>query len=123
MRVANAMLLAVNAVLLIVAIAYIVTRGIAAPPTGWDYKDLITILLTVLGAILAALAIFIGIAAVWGYSVLRQAAEEKAAAVADAKAAEIAEVVATRVANQTVGLVAGAGRDDVAERPPHTESQ
>jgi hypothetical protein len=50
-----------NLTLTLIVLDLIGSHGLSVPPNGWDYKDLLTIILTALTALLAALAIFIGI--------------------------------------------------------------
>lgn len=89
-----------NIVLFFILLFHIGIGGLSAPPPGWEYKDLITIILTALGVLLGALAIFIGLLAVWGYASIRDAATKAAADKADAIAREVAEPVAARVAEE-----------------------
>src|SRR6266403_1510692 len=93
-----------NLILTIILVYYVALHGLDHPPAGWEYKDLLTVLLTALTALLAGLAIFIGILAIWGYNSIRDAAERAAERAADSKAEEtaraVAETVATRVAEE-----------------------
>jgi hypothetical protein len=95
---------AANLILSIILVFYIGVHGLDYPPPGWEYKDLLTVILTALTALLAGLAIFIGVLAIWGYNSIREAAERAAERVADAKAENtartVAETVAARVAEQ-----------------------
>jgi hypothetical protein len=94
----------------------------AAPPQ-WEYKDLITIILTALGVLLAGLAISIGVLAIWGYNSIREAAVQGAVlraqeilAGAENVARSTAETVATRVAEAAMQSVAPVDRtEDLAE--------
>ncbi|QWC55802.1 hypothetical protein F7D01_00710 [Erythrobacter sp. 3-20A1M] len=45
---------------------------------SWEYKDLISILLTVVSVIVTFVGIIIAIAAIWGFQTLKTMAEEKA---------------------------------------------
>ena len=56
----NWLLFFANFILAGLLLYYIGSRGIAPPPAGWEYKDLITVILTTLAALLGALAILIG---------------------------------------------------------------
>lgn len=47
-------------------------------PTGWDYKDVVSILLAIVTVALTVLGIIIAIAAFWGYQKITEAAVEKA---------------------------------------------
>lgn len=58
------------------------TPGVSAG--GIEYKDFISILLTAVTVVLAALAILLALAAVWGYQKLSDHAAERAAATAAA---------------------------------------
>ena len=118
-----------NALLLILALYYIGSRGLASPPTGWEYKDLIAIVLTALAVILAALTIGIGALAIWGYTTIREAAIDAAETKADASARDIAESVATRVAREALGTMGTDRTDDLTaalsrgnDERPTTES-
>ena len=121
MKLANLSLFVANLALGAVIIWQWAARGISWPDNGWTPADLVTILLTAVTVVLAALAIGIGILAVWGYTTLRTGAirvAEKAANETAARVArETAEPVAARVAEQTASAVAGrspAG-DEIAE--------
>lgn len=60
----------------------IVTRGVANPGP-WEYKEFVTILLTVVTIVLAVLGLGIAVLAIWGYYRLQATAEERAAKVAE----------------------------------------
>lgn len=94
----------VNLTLAVILLVFIGSHGLTTPPKGWEYKDLLTIILTALTALLAGLAIFIGVLAIWGYNSIRDAAERAAERAADARAERtartVAETVATRVAEE-----------------------
>lgn len=54
-------------------------RGIHEPTVGlWTYNDMISTLLTVVTVVLASVAVFVGLAAVWGYQSITKQAELKA---------------------------------------------
>jgi len=93
---------------------YLIIRGGLVPdPGGIEFKDLITIILTAIAVLLAAVTIFIGVLAVWGYSSIREAAtkiaqetaDHVARQVAETRATDVAGSVAVRAAQQMVRLV------------------
>lgn len=54
-------------------------REMPAPAVGqWTYTDLIATMLTVVTVILGALAVLIGLAAIWGYQTISNHAAQKA---------------------------------------------
>jgi len=77
---------------------FIATRGLETPSGSWTYADLVSILLTAVGVLLAIVALFVAVLAIWGYTAIREAA-------ADA-ATKVASVVAERVARDTASTVA-----------------
>lgn len=91
MKEANALLFVANVCLLLLAGWFVLTRGVAAPTVGWTYQDLITISLSALAVLLAAVTIFLGGAAIWGYASLREGAHKKAADIASKVAMEAAQ--------------------------------
>src|SRR5438045_3935760 len=105
MRFANFVMFAINLLLFGLVGYFVVSHGLAAPPANWEYKDLIAIILTALGAILTTLAIVIGLMAIWGYSSIRdaavRAAQTRAEEIAAQVATDTAEPIATRVAAET----------------------
>lgn len=109
---ANILFLCANVFLFGLAGYFVATRGISPPPIGWEYKDLLTIILTALAALLAAIAIFIGILAIWGYASIRDAAMRAAESKAEEIAIRVSEPVATRVAEAAVRATAGDDRTD-----------
>lgn len=75
----------------------------SSPPTvTFTQPEFITIILTAVTVILAALAIMLAIAAVWGYTQIKEVAREAAEKKAIEVAGEKADAVATRVAEATV---------------------
>jgi hypothetical protein len=102
---ANVLLFLVNLVLSLILLYYIGTRGLESAPSGWEYKDLITIILTALTALLAALAIFIGLLAIWGYASIRDASIAAAESAAEVKAVETARATAETVAARTAEAI------------------
>ena len=78
MKWANAFLLVINVVIAFILFWYIGTPGLLAAPRGWDYKDLVTILLTAIAVMLGAATIFVAALAVYGYTAIREAAERAA---------------------------------------------
>lgn len=104
----NRLLLFLNIALLLVLGAYLGTRGFSQPSAGWEYKDLVAVLLTAVGVLLAATTLFVGILAIWGYTTIRESAERSANATAEAAAkavaADVARAVASREALEAVRL-------------------
>lgn len=47
-------------------------------PAGWDYKDVVSILLSIVTVALTVLGIIIAIAAFWSYQKITEAAEQRA---------------------------------------------
>lgn len=47
-------------------------------PGAWEYKDLVSVLLTVVTVVLAFIGVIVAGAAIWGYQSLKSIAEEKA---------------------------------------------
>jgi uncharacterized membrane protein YuzA (DUF378 family) len=82
-------------------------RGLAGPTDAMKYTDLVAILLGAVAVILAAVTLFVGVAAVWGYGTLKFAAETKAAEVADSKVRELIE-------SQVIPVAVRAAQDAVA---------
>lgn len=70
--------------------------------TSFTQAEFITIILTAVTVVLAALAIMLAIAAVWGYTQIKEVAREAAEKKAIEVAGEKADAVATRVAEATV---------------------
>ncbi|MCG8562674.1 MAG: hypothetical protein MI824_22985 [Hyphomicrobiales bacterium] len=64
---------------------YVATRGVGG--SVWSYKDFVTISLTVVTVVLAALGLGIALLAIWGYAQIEKLAGQKAEEVAK-KAAE-----------------------------------
>jgi hypothetical protein len=79
----------------------------------------ISILLTALGLMIAILAAFMALAAIWGFSVLKEATElaatKEAAAVAEKESRRVAEQVATRVSVELWNQVHGSKGDEYGE--------
>jgi hypothetical protein len=76
---ANRIILFLN-ICLIGALSWIwLTKGsFSIVPGAWEYKDLISILLTAVTVVLAFIGFIVGGAAIWGYQSIRAIAEEKA---------------------------------------------
>lgn len=73
--------------------------------TVTDWATAITIILTALGAVLAALAIMLGVVAFWGYTKIKEIEEESkqiAERVATAKASEVATTIAYEAMDRTL---------------------
>jgi hypothetical protein len=119
----NVLFFIANLIIATIPVYYIGTRGLEPAPSGWEYKDLITIILTALAVILAGLAISIGLLAIWGYNTIRDAAVraaetrvDVALAGAEDMARSIAESVAARAAEAALQSAAPVDRtEDLAE--------
>jgi hypothetical protein len=83
-------------------LVFFVSRG-TTPSNGIEYKDIISLLLTAITVVLAALAIGIAVLAIWGYNSIRESAERAAGDVAERTAKEVADQTAREVAT-TVAL-------------------
>lgn len=96
-------LVAILCVVTIGMIAFLLTRlppvpatSGSAPGGGIEYKDLISIVLTALSAMIALLAFFIAAFAFWGFSYIEKKLIKVAKKAADKAAREVAEPVASR---------------------------
>jgi len=94
----NRLLFLLNLALLAVATWFVGTRGLDAPTGGWTYQELVATLLTAIGVLLAIVAFFVALLAIWGYNSLKESASTVAAA--------RAEIVADRVAREVAGPIA-----------------
>lgn len=72
--------------------------GPPVPEPGLEYKDLVAILLTALGVMIAILALVLAAAAIWGYGQIKEEAARKAEAVAR----EISPKVAREAAEEAL---------------------
>lgn len=71
--------IALNLVLTIALILLLNAEGAGMIVKGdWEYKDLISVLLTVVSLIVTFIGIIIAIAAIWGFQTLKAMAEAKA---------------------------------------------
>jgi hypothetical protein len=95
-----------NILLFLLLLYHIGIGGLSHPPVPWEYKDLITIILTALAVLLAAITILIGLITIWGYNSIRQAAVDAAETKADESAKRIAESVAARTAQEFIASYA-----------------
>lgn len=71
-----------------------------------EYKDFISIVLTALAVIIAALTVFVAVAAIWGFTALREEARATAERVATSTASGTAERLATKIAREVAESVA-----------------
>lgn len=94
----NRLTLLLNVVLFGIAFWFVCTRGLQSAPQGFSYQDLITILLTAIAVILAAVTIFVALVALWGYTALKENAKAAAEKVARDTAEETARAEATAAA-------------------------
>jgi hypothetical protein len=121
-----------NILLFILLLYHIGIGGLSRPPAAWEYKDLITIILTALAVLLAAITILIGLITIWGYNSIRAAAVDAAETKADESAKRIAESVAARTAQELLAsytsprdsealtrALSEEGTDERSTPPPH----
>ncbi|MDP3117973.1 MAG: hypothetical protein Q8N19_12765 [Phenylobacterium sp.] len=94
----NRLLLLVNTVLFGLALWFVCTRGLQSAPQGFSYQDLVTILLTAIAVILAAVTVFVALTALWGYTALKESAKIAAEQVARDIAEETAKSTAADAA-------------------------
>lgn len=94
----NRLALFLNLVLFGLALWFLCTRGLQTAPKGFSYQDLVTILLTAIAVMLAAVTIFVALVALWGYSALKENAKAAAEKVAKETAEETAKGAATAAA-------------------------
>lgn len=88
-------------------------RAVTGPHSAsLEYKDFISILLTAIGVLLTALALIIGIAAVWGYAGLKEMTLAAATKTASETAANVAREVATEISARTSATMSEAGWDE-----------
>lgn len=59
-------------------LAFLVTGSSPQEVSGWNYQEAVVIILTALAALLAAMTIFLAVAAFVGYNAIREAAERAA---------------------------------------------
>lgn len=79
MKVVSRLLLACNLAFFAAVVWLISVYGaVSIRPGMWEYKDLVSVLLTVVSIIVTAIGIIIAIAAIWGYQSLKGVAEQKA---------------------------------------------
>lgn len=102
-----------NIVMFAVLIALFVGRG-ATLVSPWDGPAIATVALAAATLILAAVALGVGLLAVWGYATLREHAENIARIAADAAARPAADEAAKRVVSAWLSAPDGADGDAVA---------
>jgi hypothetical protein len=71
------LLSAINIALFLAGLYFIMTRGVAFGQ-GWSAVELVTVMLTALGVMVAVLTLFVAILAVWGFTRLSEEAKDKA---------------------------------------------
>lgn len=111
----NRLLLGLNAVVLLAGLWVVGAFGLQHDQRGWTYQDLVAVLLTAIGVLLAIVALFVAVLAIWGYSALKEAAAEvaakKAERVADKVAREVAGPIAARAGAEASNTVDPDGAD------------
>jgi hypothetical protein len=102
-----------------VLVIWFLSRGYQPPPKDaqtLEYKDFVTILLTVLAVMIAVATIMLAAAAVWGFEAIRKeakaSAEIEARSIAAKVAKDIAETVAARTARDTAPSETTSGEAD-----------
>jgi len=71
---------AINAILFIAFLILLDSQGASLiKPGAWKYDDLVAILLTTVGVIVAFIGIIVAVGAIWGYQSIKGIAEQKAA--------------------------------------------
>ncbi|MDX8358572.1 hypothetical protein [Sphingopyxis terrae] len=86
MSTGNRILFVCNILFLIALVAVIVFQGLplnASP--GWEYKDVVANLLTVVTIVLAFIGLAVALAAIWGWQTISQGAAAKAMQAAQSK--------------------------------------
>lgn len=105
----NRLLLGLNLVVLAGGLWVIGAFGVKHDAGGWSYQDLVSILLTAIGVLLAIVALFVAFLAIWGYTTLKELAANIARDAAEKEArrvaASTAETVAARTAMSTRTVV------------------
>jgi hypothetical protein len=91
-----------NTALMAVQIYLIASQRISPGPVEWTRGDVVTILLTCLAVILAALALFVGALAILGFSAFRDMVTQAAIDIAARKAQEVAAMIASWAATATM---------------------
>jgi hypothetical protein len=104
----NQLLLGINLFFVVIAGYAIAHYGLGPAPEGWEWADLVLIMLVALSVILAALTLFLAALAIWGYTQLRHDAREQAAKTAREEVPQYAEAAARR---QAQAWLHGLGED------------
>lgn len=80
MNLQNRLLLLLNAGVFALFVWMFVAQGapLLRPGPGWEYKDLVAILLSVVSIVVTFIGIIVAVAAIWGYQSIRAIAEQKA---------------------------------------------
>lgn len=107
----NRLLLVMNIVVLCGGLWVVGAFGLQHDPSGWTYQDLVSVLLTAIGVLLAIVALFVAVLAIWGYSALKEAAAEVAAKKAEQVAREVAGPIAARAGAEASNTVDPDGAD------------
>jgi len=106
MKHVTALITIFNTMCVIFIMYFALPSGIISQGSGIEYKDLVSILLTLVTIILAALAILLAVAAVWGYNTIKDAAERAAIAAVQERADVAARETAHRVATDICPTIA-----------------
>ncbi len=79
----NRALIAGNILLVALLVWLVLSQGVHVQSSeGWEYKDLVSVLLTVVTVVLAFIGIVVAFAAIWGWQTISQGAARRAAEVA-----------------------------------------
>jgi len=112
----NQLLFGINLFFVVIAGYAIAHYGLGPAPEGWQWADLVLIMLVALSVILAALTLFLAALAIWGYTQLRQDAREQAKETAREQAAntareEVPEYAEAAARRQAQAWLHGLGED------------
>ena len=100
-RWANRILVALNIIGLTAIVLYFGSHRLVQDDPNIEYKDLITIILTALAVLLAAVTLFVAAMAIWGYNSIRDESVKAAKKAAEAEARIVATNVASSVASRS----------------------
>ena len=109
------LLTGVNVALCLTLLGLMLGRGaVLSPP--WDGPAVVTTVLAVATLVLGAVALGVGLLAIWGYSAIRGYAEQVAAEAAQRAATAAAEIVVERMLREWgVGTAAPGDGDEIAQ--------
>lgn len=83
MKVTNYLLLGANGLFLAILLWLVLSQGLHLHPSdGWEYKDLVSVLLTVVTIVLTFIGLVVALAAIFGWQTISQGATRRASEVA-----------------------------------------